>query len=114
MGGCNLFYNPDTVVPLSSLGFLSPDGKCYSFDHRANGYSRGEGYGIILLKRLKHALRDKNTIRAIVRSTASNQDGKSPGITQPTQQAQMSLIREAYATAGLDLGATRYFEAHGE
>ncbi|KAI4248190.1 MAG: hypothetical protein LQ352_005995, partial [Teloschistes flavicans] len=113
VGGCNLFYNPDTVVPLSSLGFLSPDGKCYSFDHRANGYSRGEGYGIILLKRLKHALRDKNTIRAIVRSTASNQDGKSPGITQPTQQAQMSLIREAYATAGLDLGATRYFEAHG-
>ncbi|KAL8704317.1 MAG: hypothetical protein Q9201_002503 [Fulgogasparrea decipioides] len=113
VGGCNLFYNPDTVVPLSSLGFLSPDGKCYSFDHRANGYSRGEGYGIIVLKRLNDALRDSDTIRAIIRSSASNQDGKSPGITQPTQQAQMSLIREAYATAGLDLGATRYFEAHG-
>lgn len=95
MGGCNLFYNPDTVVPLSNLGFLSPSSKYYSFDHRANRYSREEGFGILVLKLLKDAVRDRDTIRAVISGSASNQDGKSPGITQPTQSAQMELIRSA-------------------
>ena len=113
VGGCNLFYNPDTVIPLTSLGFLSPEGKCYSFDHRANGYSRGEGFGIMVLKRVSDAIRDNDTIRSVIRNTVSNQDGKSPGITQPTKSAQVDLIRQAYESVGLDPGLTRYFEAHG-
>ncbi|RMZ80672.1 hypothetical protein DV738_g2743, partial [Chaetothyriales sp. CBS 135597] len=113
VAGCNLFYNPDTVIPLTSLGFLSPDGKCYSFDHRANGYSRGEGFGVLVLKRVSDAIRAGDTIRAVIRGSSSNQDGKSPGITQPTAKAQMELIRAAYEKAGLDLDQTRYFEAHG-
>ena len=113
VGGCNLFYNPDTAISLTSLGFLSPEGKCYSFDHRANGYSRGEGFGIMVLKRVSDAIRDGDTIRAVIRNTVSNQDGKSPGITQPTKSAQVDLIRQAYESVGLDPGSTRYFEAHG-
>ncbi|KAJ4403512.1 hypothetical protein N0V85_005079 [Neurospora sp. IMI 360204] len=113
VAGCNLFYNPDTVIPLTSLGFLSPDGKCYSFDHRANGYSRGEGFGVAVLKRLSDALRDGDTIRAVIRNTCTNQDGRSPGITQPTREAQANLIKQSYEALGLDRGLTRYFEAHG-
>jgi acyl transferase domain-containing protein len=92
---------------------LSPDGKCYSFDHRSNGYSRGEGFGVVVLKRLSDAIRDGNTIRAVIRNTCSNQDGRSPGITQPTKQAQAELIRQTYDGTALDPGVTRYFEAHG-
>ena len=113
MGGCNLFYNPDTCIPLTSLGFLSPDAKCYSFDHRANGYSRGEGFGILVLKRLSDAIDAGDTIRAVIRSTVANQDGRSPGITQPTKHAQVAATRQAYEQAGLDPSVTRYFEAHG-
>ncbi len=113
VGGCNLFYNPETIIPLTNLGFLSLDNKCYSFDHRANGYSRGEGFGILVLKRLSDALRDNDTVRAVIRASSSNQDGKSPGITQPTKQAQIQLIKDTYAAAGLDYTQTRYFEAHG-
>lgn len=113
MGGCNLFYNPDTCIPLTSLGFLSPDAKCYSFDHRANGYSRGEGFGILVLKRLSDAIHDQDTIRAVIRNTVANQDGRSPGITQPTKHAQVAAIRQAYEHAGLDPSVMRYFEAHG-
>ncbi|KAF8241412.1 hypothetical protein K440DRAFT_656775 [Wilcoxina mikolae CBS 423.85] len=113
VGGCNLLYNPETIIPLTNLGFLSPESKCYSFDDRANGYARGEGFGVIILKRLSGALRDGGTIRAVVRATGSNQDGKSPGITQPTKRSQAALIRETYASGGMDLKTTRFFEAHG-
>ncbi len=67
----------------------------------------------MVLKRVSDAIRDDDTIRAVIRSTASNQDGKSPGITQPTKTAQVDLIRQAYESAGLDFASTRYFEAHG-
>ncbi|KAK7733693.1 putative PKS/NRPS-like protein biosynthetic cluster [Cytospora paraplurivora] len=79
----------------------------------ANGYARGEGFGMMVLKRVSDALRDGDTIRAVIRGSASNQDGKSPGITQPTRQGQEALIRSAYSRAGLDLDDTRFFEAHG-
>ena len=92
---------------------MSPDGKCYSFDHRSNGYSRGEGFGVVVLKRLSDAIGDVNTIRAVIRNTGSNQDGRSPGITHPTKQAQAQLIRQTYDSMRLDPGLTRYFEAHG-
>jgi acyl transferase domain-containing protein len=92
---------------------LSKDSRCFSFDHRANGYARGEGIGVLVIKPLGDAIRDGNTIRAVVRSTSSNQDGKTPGITVPSKEAQMRLILDTYAKAGLSLDETRYFEAHG-
>lgn len=101
------------MVPSTAMRFLSPDSKCYSFDHRANGYARGEGLGAVIIKRLSSAIRDGDTIRAVVRGTGVNQDGRTPGITLPSQEAQRALIRETYAKAGLELEQTRYFEAHG-
>ena len=95
------------------MNFFSKDSKSFSFDHRANGYGRGEGFGVIIFKRLNDAIRDGDTIRAVVRSTGSNQDGRTPGITQPSTVAQELLIRETYEKAGLDLESTRYVEAHG-
>jgi acyl transferase domain-containing protein len=100
-------------MSLSNLQFLSPDSLCYSFDHRANGYSRGEGFGVIVLKPLSLALASNDTIRAVIRASSSNQDGRTPGITQPSGDAQALLIRETYEKAGLDLESTRFFEAHG-
>lgn len=98
---------------LNKIGFLSPDGKCFSFDHRANGYGRGEGIGVVILKRLSDAVRDGDVIRAVVRSTGSNCDGRTAPITQPSREAQAMLIRETYAKAGLDMSHTRFVEAHG-
>ena len=95
------------------MGFLSRDSRCYSFDHRANGYARGEGFGVVILKRLTQAIRDGDVIRALIRSTSSNSDGRTPGITQPSKDSQSRLIRETYTKAGLNPRLTRYFEAHG-
>jgi acyl transferase domain-containing protein len=111
--GSNLSLVPDTTALLSALNMMSPDSTCYSFDERANGYSRSEGFGVILMKRLSQAISDGDTIRAVVRSTGCNSDGHTPGITQPSQSAQEQLTRETYQKAGLDLHITRYFEAHG-
>ena len=95
------------------MDFLSPDSRCYSFDERANGYSRGEGFGIIIIKRLRDAIKDGDTIRAVIRGVGSNQDGKTAGISQPNSEAQESLIRSTYRKAGLDWAQTKLFEAHG-
>nr|QTE76000.1 ScyPKS [Scytalidium album] len=103
-----LMRDPETV-PI----FMSPDGRCYTFDDRANGYARGEGVGCVILKPLEDALRDGDTIRAVIRGTGSNQDGKTSGITLPSGSAQESLIRTVYKTAGLDPLETSYVEAHG-
>jgi acyl transferase domain-containing protein/NADPH:quinone reductase-like Zn-dependent oxidoreductase len=113
VGGVSLMLGPDTFISLSRLRFLSPDGVCHTFDHRANGYARGEGVGILVAKRLSDALRDGDTIRAVIRGTHINQDGKTPSITVPSATAQANLIRETYRKAGLDLAGTGYFEAHG-
>jgi acyl transferase domain-containing protein len=98
---------------LDNLGMLSPDSRCFSFDHRGNGFARGEGVGVLVIKLLTHALRDGDTVRAVIRSSCSNQDGKTPGLTQPSKEAQRRLILDAYRKAGLGLAETRYFEAHG-
>lgn len=104
---------PDMMLALSSLNLLSPDNQCFAFDSRANGYARGEGFGVLVLKRLSDALRDNDVIRAVIRSTGSNQDGYTPGITQPSGDAQAALIRETYKKAGLAMNETKFFEAHG-
>lgn len=98
---------------MSNLNFLSPDSKCYSFDQRANGYARGEGIAVIVLKRVEDAIRDGNSVRAVIRATGSNEDGRTPGITQPSCKAQEQLIRSTYQKARLSMAHTRFFEAHG-
>jgi acyl transferase domain-containing protein len=96
------------------MDFLSPTSKCHSFDHRADGYARGDGISVVILKRLSTALQDNDTIRAVIRATALNQDGRTPGgITQPSGNAQQSLIRETFERARLDMAPVRFFEAHG-
>ena len=111
--GCNLLLDLDYTTILSNMQMLSPDGKCFAFDHRANGYSRGEGVGVIVLKRLSDALKSNDTIRALIRASRSNQDGHTATITQPNGTAQAQLIRETYLYAGLSMKHTRFFEAHG-
>ena len=113
VGGVNLILVPDQMTTMNPLHFLSPDSQCYSFDDRANGYTRGEGIGIMVLKHIDDAIRDGDCIRAVIRSTGVNSDGKTPGITLPSTAAQASLIRKTYAAAGLDPAHTGYFEAHG-
>ncbi|KAL8992183.1 MAG: hypothetical protein Q9169_007295, partial [Polycauliona sp. 2 TL-2023] len=113
VGGSNLMLNPDTFKTMASAGFLSADGKSYAFDSRANGYGRGDGVATIIVKRLVDALAAGDPVRAVVRETAVNQDGKTESITTPSQAAQVQLMRECYQRAGLDPRDTQYFEAHG-
>ncbi|KUI56159.1 Lovastatin diketide synthase LovF [Cytospora mali] len=113
VGGCNLILSPEMTLKLDAAGVLGPDGKSYSFDHRGNGYARGEGFGTLVMKRVSDAIRDGDVIRAVIRNSSTNQDGRSPGITQPTKAGQAALIRHVYKRAGLDPSLTRFFEAHG-
>ncbi|KAK5626260.1 hypothetical protein RRF57_001975 [Xylaria bambusicola] len=112
VGGANLVYHPNFMKTMSDFNFLSPDSQCWSFDERANGYARGEGVAIMVVKRLDDALRDHDTIRAIIRNTGSNQDGQTPGITQPSEQAQVDLIRNTYQNGNIEMEPTRFFQAH--
>ncbi|KAK7221935.1 hypothetical protein V2G26_009938 [Clonostachys chloroleuca] len=111
--GCNVIMDPGIIQSLSDQNFLSPDGLCYSFDHRANGYARGEGVVVLVLKPVAEAVRNGDTIRAVIRSIGSNQDGHTPVLTQPSAKSQEDLIRHVYAQANLPLCDTRYVEAHG-
>ena len=111
--GCNLIFSEEAFHVLGNMTMLSPDGRSYSFDQRANGYGRGEGICALILKRLDDAVQNGDTIRGIIRSSGTNQDGHTPGITQPSKDAQTALITETYAKAGLNMSKTRYFEAHG-
>lgn len=108
-----MILHPNFISQLSSMHMLSPDGVSHSFDSRANGYARGEAISTVVVKRLKDALADGDTIRAVVRGTGVNQDGHTPGITMPSSEAQAALIRSTYAAAGLSYDETGYFEAHG-
>ncbi|KAH7329671.1 hypothetical protein B0I35DRAFT_507893 [Stachybotrys elegans] len=109
----NLLLSPDLSLHLARMNMGSPDGFCYSFDHRANGYVRGEGIAVLVVKRLSDAIRDGDAIRGVIRATGSNQDGRTPGITQPNRVAQEALIRKLYKESNLGFEETRYVEAHG-
>ncbi|KAJ8133410.1 hypothetical protein O1611_g213 [Lasiodiplodia mahajangana] len=112
--GSQLYLEPlSSAIGLSTMKFTSSDSRCHSFDDRANGYAKGEGFGVLVIKPLVDAIAAGDTIRAVIRSTATNQDGRTPGLTQPSQEAQESLIREAYRAGGLSLHNTRLFETHG-
>ncbi|KAL2272317.1 hypothetical protein FJTKL_06945 [Diaporthe vaccinii] len=113
VGATNLILMPETSNHLSTLTFLSPDAKSKAFDASANGYARGEGVCVILVKSLAKALEDGDSIRAVIRGTAVNHDGRTPGINLPSSTAQEAMIRSAYANAGLGFSETGYFEAHG-
>ncbi|KAI0895982.1 hypothetical protein F4806DRAFT_496108 [Annulohypoxylon nitens] len=113
VGGANVMLNPDNFQVMSSLGLLGPTGRSFAFDSRAEGYGRGEGTATVVLKRLDDALRDNDPIRALIRATGVNQDGKTDNITTPSQLAQEELMQTCYAKAGLDPGSTDLFEAHG-
>ncbi|KAJ6031693.1 Acyl transferase/acyl hydrolase/lysophospholipase [Penicillium herquei] len=111
--GCNLLLDPSIFQMLATQNFLSPDSLCYSFDERANGYARGEGVLAVVLKPVSAAVEDGDMIRAVIRSTGSNQDGHTAVLTQPSPQSQEELIRHVYKKAGLSFHETRYVEAHG-
>ncbi|GES58268.1 polyketide synthase [Aspergillus terreus] len=111
--GVNLILSHEFMSTLSMMKFLSPDGRCHTFDEKANGYARGEGIGCVILKPLSDALRDNDPIRAIIRASGSNQDGRTPGITLPSGAAQEALIRSVYKRAGLSPLHTEFVETHG-
>lgn len=113
VAGCNIILSPEPSVLLSNMNFLSPSSVCYSFDHRANGYGRGEGAIVLVLKRLSDAVRDGNIVRGVIRGIGTNQDGHTPGITQPSTTSQEALIRGVYENANLGFESTRYIEGHG-
>uniref|UniRef100_A0A2D3USP9 Ketosynthase family 3 (KS3) domain-containing protein n=1 Tax=Ramularia collo-cygni TaxID=112498 RepID=A0A2D3USP9_9PEZI len=112
VGGCSLVFGPDNFYTMTSMNFLSPDNRSHSFDESANGYSRGEGFGMVVVKRLDDAIRDGDTVRAIIRATGIGQDGRTPGITVPSGSSQRSLIEKTYSQAGISMEPTRYCEAH--
>lgn len=112
-GGVNAIITPETTIAFSKARMLSPDGKCRPFDSRANGYVRGEGCGLVLLKRLSDAQRDGDDIWGVVCGTAVNQDGRTSGISAPNGESQKQCIRTALKQAGLKPDDISYVEAHG-
>ncbi|WP_218081868.1 type I polyketide synthase [Anthocerotibacter panamensis] len=112
-GGVNVILSPDATISSSQAGMMSPDGRCKSFDARANGYVRGEGCGIVVLKRLSDAQRDGDHVWALIRGSAVNQDGRTNGLTAPNGLSQQTVIRSALGYAGLRPEQVSYLEAHG-
>jgi acyl transferase domain-containing protein/SAM-dependent methyltransferase len=112
-GGSNALLAPDVTIALSKSHMMAPDGRCKAFDERANGFVRGEGCGIVVLKKLSDAITDGDHVLAVIRGSAVNQDGRSSGITAPNGVAQESVIRSALARAGLAPAEIQYVEAHG-
>ncbi len=112
-GGVNLILSPAITINFSKAGAMAPDGRCKTFDARANGYVRSEGAGVVVLKSLSLALADGDPIYAVIRGSAVNQDGRSNGLMAPNPRAQEAVLREAYLRAGVSPGDVQYVEAHG-
>ncbi|MFV1993802.1 MAG: SDR family NAD(P)-dependent oxidoreductase [Verrucomicrobiales bacterium] len=112
-GGVTVMITPDGFIGFSQAGMLSPDGQCKAFDASANGFVRGEGAGMVLLKPLSKALADGDPIHSVICGTAANQDGHTNGISLPGEEAQTRLVKEACADAGVDPCRIGYVEAHG-
>lgn len=113
VGGVSLMLAPGTTITYSHARMMSPDGRCKTFDADANGYVRGEGCGVLVLKRLSDALKEGNNILAVIRGTAVNQDGQSNGLTAPNGPSQQAVIRQALQNAGITAADISYVEAHG-
>nr|WP_255524802.1 type I polyketide synthase [Nodosilinea sp. FACHB-13] len=112
-GGVNLMLTPTVTVGFSKLTALSPEGRCKAFDAAANGFVRSEGVGTVVLKRLGQALADGDRIYALIRGSATNQDGRTNGLTAPNPAAQEAVVKTAYERAGIPLNQVDYIEAHG-
>jgi len=112
VGGTSLLLNPDAFLYLSNQGFLAQDGRSKSFDAKGDGYGRGEGCAAVILKRVDDAIRDGDPIRAVIRGSGVNSDGRTKVITSPSADAQADLIRSVYSFAGVDMKTTAYVEAH--
>ena len=112
-GGVGLVLAPDVSIAFSKARMLSPTGQCRPFDAEANGYVRGEGSAMFVLKRLTDAVHDGDNVLAVIRGTAVNQDGRTSGITAPNSLSQEACIRAALANAGLSPKDVSYIEAHG-
>lgn len=114
VASANWIGDPGVQIALDKLGALSASSRCHTFDSRAQGYARGEGYGAIYIKKPSLAIADKSPIRAFIRGTAINANGRTGGITRPSVRGQEAVIREAYRHAGnLPFKDTTYFECHG-
>jgi 8-amino-7-oxononanoate synthase len=112
-GGVNVLLLPSAMVGFSKSGFMAADGRCKTFDARADGYVRSEGAGMVVLKPLSQARQDGDRIYAVIRGGAVNQDGRSNGLTAPNPQAQEAVLREAYRRSGVAPGQVQYVEVHG-
>ena len=113
VGGVNAILTPDFGISFSQAGMMAPDGRCKTFDSRANGYVRGEGCGIVILKRLSEAQADGDNVLAVIRGSAINQDGRSNGLTAPNGVAQQRVIRQALKNSGVLPNQVDHLEAHG-
>lgn len=114
VAGANLMLAPGLGITMSTTGLLSPDGSCKAFDASANGFARAEAVACLYVKRLDHAIRDGNPVRAVIRASASNSDGRTQGsLAFPNALAHEELVRQAYRNAGLDFCNTAMVECHG-
>lgn len=112
-GGVNILLHPHTTVAMTKFGGMNPDGQCRAFDADANGYVRGEGCGVIVLRRLSDALAAGDRVYAVIRGSAVNNDGASNGLTAPNPRAQEAVLRAAWQAAGIAPKDVSYVEAHG-
>ncbi|MBZ5526229.1 MAG: SDR family NAD(P)-dependent oxidoreductase [Acidobacteriia bacterium] len=112
-GGVYVMAGPEMHIKSAQAGMLSPEGKCYTFDQRADGFVPGEGVGVVLLKRLAEAERDGDIIYGVIQGWGENQDGKTNGITAPNPESQTRLEQEVYDKYGIDPAQIQLIEAHG-
>ncbi len=112
-GGVSITLRPETQIAISAWGLLSPQGRCAAFDAAADGFVRGEGSGVVVLKRLTDAVRDGDQVLAVVRGSAVNQDGRSNGVTAPNTAAQCDVIADALRSGDVAPDSVNYVEAHG-
>ncbi|MGO9510272.1 MAG: type I polyketide synthase, partial [Mycobacterium sp.] len=112
-GGVSVTLRPETQIAISAWGLLSPQGRCATFDAAADGFVRGEGAGVVVLKRLTDAVRDGDHVLAVVRGSAVNQDGRSNGVTAPNTAAQRDVIADALRSGDVAPESVHYVESHG-
>ncbi|HEU4363324.1 MAG TPA: SDR family NAD(P)-dependent oxidoreductase, partial [Mycobacterium sp.] len=112
-GGVNIILSPALAINFSKARLMAPDGHCKTFAADADGYVRGEGAGVVVIKPLSRALADNDPIYAVIRGTATNSDGRTNGLIAPSERAQEAVLAAAYRRAGLSPGAVQYVEAHG-
>lgn len=113
VGGSHLNLLPDSLIAKSNIRLLSSEGRSFAFDDRSGGYGPGEGTAVLVLKPLQDAIRDGDSVRAVIRNTGINHDGRTQGMTMPSEEAQKDLALATYEKAGLDPAETSYVEAHG-